>query len=397
MSGAPIPQIIMEPIANSAAVGTSPGDKTAPIPDAPPGSNAVSVQGGYPAITMEAESAGGLPPLGYDENGLWYLVSGHDFFVQCGQLYPYNATLASKIGGYAKGAVVAMSDGSGAWLNSLEGNTGNPDTGATFWSPAFAYGVGQISGSGGTVSVPWSVARFPIISVTGALTSNMTIRFPGTNGQWLIANNTTGSFTLTAASTGGSTVPIPQGGYGSPTGVYSVDTGNMYPSVAPPAPLPLSQSATPNTICERTNTGQGAFTQLIQTNAPANLTIANFLCDNGATSLTRVPIANVLTQLVSQSLSGNGWVKLPGGLYIQWCSISKAANAPATVNFPTAFPTACFAAVLQDATSGNATGPDGWIQHIQSGTLSRTGFNIVVDTFDGASPQITVYCIAVGH
>jgi hypothetical protein len=45
-----------------------------------------------------------------------------------------------------------------------------------------------------------------ILSITGTLTSNVTYTIPsGVGGQWIVANNTTGSYTTTIASLGGGT------------------------------------------------------------------------------------------------------------------------------------------------------------------------------------------------
>ena len=48
MSGAPLPQIILEPIASDAGAGFI----TTPIPDAPTGTNAASMQQGFPPIKV---------------------------------------------------------------------------------------------------------------------------------------------------------------------------------------------------------------------------------------------------------------------------------------------------------------------------------------------------------
>lgn len=47
----------------------------------------------------------------------------------------------------------------------------------------------------------------------------------------------------------------------------------------------------------------------------------------------------------NQSLSGNGYQKLPGGLIVQWGSVLSANVATTTVNYPIAFPNNCFQVV----------------------------------------------------
>lgn len=53
----------------------------------------------------------------------------------------------------------------------------------------------------------------------------------------------------------------------------------------------------------------------------------------------------------AQSFSGNGYVRFPNGLIIQWGSFVQAASWVGTVTFPIAFPNACFSAsiVMQQA------------------------------------------------
>lgn len=46
----------------------------------------------------------------------------------------------------------------------------------------------------------------------------------------------------------------------------------------------------------------------------------------------------------NQSLGGSGYQKLPGGLIIQWGSVTLSANGDVAVTLPIAFTTACFTA-----------------------------------------------------
>lgn len=68
-----------------------------------------------------------------------------------------------------------------------------------------------------------------ILTITGTLSANVTYHIPSNiGGQWIVANNTTGSFTLTIGSAGGgASVVIPTGGrrtvYSDGTNVYNAD------------------------------------------------------------------------------------------------------------------------------------------------------------------------------
>ena len=65
-----------------------------------------------------------------------------------------------------------------------------------------------------------------ILNLTGALTGNINLKFPQATGQWVIANNSTGAFAITAKTTAaaGTSTVLPQG---SAVIVYS-DGTNMF-------------------------------------------------------------------------------------------------------------------------------------------------------------------------
>lgn len=83
----------------------------------------------------------------------------------------------------------------------------------------------------GTTPVVLTTAEYRnlILTITGTLTANVTYHIPsGIGGQWIVANSTTGSFTLTIGSAGGgASVVIPTGGrrtvYSDGTNVYGAD------------------------------------------------------------------------------------------------------------------------------------------------------------------------------
>lgn len=323
MSGAATPQVLLEPIASAAGGGFI----TNPMPDAPTGTNAASIRGGYPAIVMTSILAGGKPPFGQDENGFLFLLSGHSFFAQCGQLYQYSTPLATAITGYKLGAVLGMSDGTGAWLNVVDGNTTNPDAGGAGWVPGYAYGNTAIAGlTGGTVTLTPAQTKYQVIVLQGVLTSNLIVNLPATNQEWLIVNATTGAFTTkvqTVAATG--SVTVPQGGFGSPTQVYGVGDGNVYPRVAPLS-VPIDQAPTPSTLAERDNTGAVLATVFNGNAAPTNPTIANIIVDSGDGNFQKISLANFLIQLQ------------PAAQLIKSGVTGVAVGGANRFNYPTPFP-----------------------------------------------------------
>lgn len=103
----------------------------------PPTANPVTGNAGYdqgfPAINMTAKEAGGIPPFGQDFNGILNDITKILQFTQAGGIPAYSSTLASSVGGYAKGAVVMSSNGSTLWQNTVNGNSSNPDSGGINW------------------------------------------------------------------------------------------------------------------------------------------------------------------------------------------------------------------------------------------------------------------------
>lgn len=343
MSGAPTPQTLLEAIANSAPVGSLPGDKTAPMPETQPVTpNAASIQLGFPAITMENEDAGGKPPLGPDMNGLWFLISSHTLYVECGQLYQYNNALATSIGGYAIGTILGMADGTGTWLNITDGNSTNPDTGGAGWVPMAAYGFANITGlTGGVRNLTAAESKYGVIILNGALTSNLTVNFPQTKQQWLVINRTSGAFTTTAkTAAGGSTGQvIAQGGYAGPFGIYSIGDGNIYPTV-PPLGVAIDQNPTPLTLVERTNAGYVLATYFNQNSGLENPTVGAVFVQNSAADgfLRKISLTNLEAQMLLSGIAGqvtNGQV--PFSVVAQWAA--ALFSSPAFTGVPTA-PTA---------------------------------------------------------
>ncbi|MGP2449011.1 gp53-like domain-containing protein [Pantoea stewartii subsp. indologenes] len=170
---------------------------------------------GFPPITMQPPSAGGLPPNGKDMNGVLYSATQQLQWANAGMGYPFSQDFSTAVSGYPKGATIPNANLSGQWLNLVDGNTNTPDaSGAstTGWVPVANYGVTQLSGlSASSVILSANQAAKDRIILSGTLTSNITITFPAWIKAWQIENNCTGNFTVTCKTSSSVGVIVPNG------------------------------------------------------------------------------------------------------------------------------------------------------------------------------------------
>lgn len=101
---------------------------------------AASLTDGFPPLNFTQIGAGGVPPFGQDFNGILNQITKWDQWVAAGGPIPFDAAFAASIGGYPKGAILSAGTGGTTgqfWLNSIDGNTSNPDTGGANWLAQF--------------------------------------------------------------------------------------------------------------------------------------------------------------------------------------------------------------------------------------------------------------------
>lgn len=411
MTAPAYPPVLREPIAADAAGGNI----TNPMPESPTGTNAASIEQGFPPVTMTSELAGGKPPLGQDMNGFLFLLSSHLVYAQSGLPYLFDTDVATALGGYPIGAIVGMNDGTGIWINEVANNSNAPDgsppgLGGSGWMPLANLGGVVVPGlTGGTVTLNAAQSKKPFIVLQGTLTSNLTVVLPNTPLQWLIINSTSGAFATTVVNVaGGSSVAIPQGGLSSPTGVYTLGSGSVFPTVAPLS-IPISQGPDPSTIAERTNTGWLLATYFNQNSGYENATtIGAVFVENSAADgfLRKVQLASFEAQLLLQNISGalvNAQV--PYGVVQQWAT-TFFANAALT-GVSTAPTAALGAATSQIASTafvnpgsgvtGNGSyrkNPDGSIDQWGSFTFTANG-GTVARSFPIAFPT-AVESVVIG-
>lgn len=325
------PTKVVLPFANAGGRASIPVASQIGITD-----GASSLTDGFPPLTRTPISSGGVPPNGLEMNGILYLLSAGIWWLQAGGSAQWDSTFSTAIGGYPLGAVVQSADKSGWWRSTAENNTTNPDTGGAGWVPHFGYGQAAQSLTNVNVTLTVSQALKPQIVLSGVLSANVNLIFPAGYQSWLVVNNTTGAFNITAKTASGAGVVLGSG----PNMIFG-DGTNIANALA-------------------AYTAYAAFT--------------------GA----------------NQSLAATGFQKWPGGLIDRWGTVSigdaPAGNNTAAVTFATAFPTALLTLSLtvQDQNVANNL-----IVSFKNPTAS--GFTLQYQETSNAVQNATVYYFARGY
>lgn len=166
---------------------------------------------GFPPVTMQPLSAGGIPPSGKDMNGVLYSTTIQQQWQNAGMTYPFSQDFSDAVSGYPKGAIVPSSVYTGQWLNLNEANGTSPEspTGAnTGWVPINNYGVTQITMTSGSIVMSSLQAAKDRIIISGTLTANVNLIFPAWIKSWVVHNNCTGNFTITCRTASGTGVVV---------------------------------------------------------------------------------------------------------------------------------------------------------------------------------------------
>jgi len=180
---------------------------------------AASLTDGFPPLTRTPIAAGGVPPSGLDMNGILYALSAALCWVNAGGGYVYDSSFAndSNVTGYPKGARVLRSDGAGYWLNTIDGNTVDPESvtvnaaQVAGWVPDLTNGVAAVTMTNANVTLTPMQYGKPIIVLSGTLTANLNLIFPNLAGEWTVVNNCTGAFTVTAKTAAGTGTVVTPG------------------------------------------------------------------------------------------------------------------------------------------------------------------------------------------
>lgn len=293
-----------------------------------------SLADGFPPLTFTALSAGGVPPFGADFNGILNEITAIQQWQQAGGFFAYDSAFSTAVGGYPKGAILQSANLTGLWISTAENNTTNPDTGGAGWVSLSFEGSQAVTVTTANVTLTQLQSAYPVIIVSGAKTAARSLIFPDIVGEWIIQNNTTGAYTLTAKTAAGTGVTLTQG---ESTFIYGDGTNIYY-----------------------ANSAQ----------------VSSFNGRTGAVSLNATDVTSALgyvpvdpAQFIEQ-FGPYGYQKLPGGLILQWGPPDATVN-PQTVNFPITFPNACLNIVI---TPYYTPTPVGGYASISS--FSTTGFTM---------------------
>lgn len=112
----------------------------------------------------------------------------------------------------------------------------------------------------------------------------------------------------------------------------------------------------------------------------------------GAAAIGDIDMATLATMLgFASSLADPGYVKLPGGLIIQWGGTgSVPAGGGTTVTFPIAFASAVYRVIISPATAANNTSV------FSVGARNPTLTNFIATNNSGTSGPVLASWIAVG-
>ncbi len=116
------------------AINAAAQNVTATLPDTTTVPGRASLQVGFPPETFQPVAAGGTPPFGQDMNKLFQQLSSWARWQAAGAPIVFDGTFGPLIGGYPKGACITKQDLSNYyWLNTVDNNTSNPETGGAGW------------------------------------------------------------------------------------------------------------------------------------------------------------------------------------------------------------------------------------------------------------------------
>ena len=191
------PDALLQPFASN-------GDKNT-IPLAATGTQAASLDEGFPPITSTSILEGGIPPQRTDFNGLGYLLSSQFFYLQNGGNFTFNQAVSDAIGGYPQGAILNWEDTSTGAVHRVKSlipnNIYNFVTTPSYvdgekWEIVFREIPSQTGNAGKVLSTNGTTLSWEE-NITGAAT---TIKSDDLTASRALISNTSGKVAVSAAT-----------------------------------------------------------------------------------------------------------------------------------------------------------------------------------------------------
>lgn len=334
------------------------------LPTTPAGDNTASYDQGFPPITMTLKSAGGLPPKGQDMNQILYELSSLARWASAGALNTFDSSFSTAIGGYPSYALILSDDGNTIYVNTVNGNTTNPNTGGSGWKTLTAYlRLAAFISSPSTDQSAFTQVNSP---------DNGKFMFIANNGLWGVQLSD------------GTSVPLPIsfGGTGANSASQALDNFGIGPIA--------SSTDIANGTAKKLVDAQGLI-GAIASDADIQNEVARKFVDaygliNAITTMQDVQdgalrkFVNALTlknYLPAKPLNGNGYIRIPdipGGTIIQWGQFNgTVVEGSKVVTLPTPFPNSCRIAIAIPLNSAADSTCDVFAQ-LQSATTSTVTF-----------------------
>lgn len=122
------PELIPQPFANNGNKNTIQNVRQVGQPE-----QDATWSEGFPPVTMQPLTSGGLPPNGEDVNGALYTTTQAIVHMQKGGGYYFDVDYATDIEGYSIGAVLRSNDNTKAFISTINGNLNNPNSNMAGW------------------------------------------------------------------------------------------------------------------------------------------------------------------------------------------------------------------------------------------------------------------------
>lgn len=357
------PPTLVKPFANEGDKNTIPTDAT--------GTQAASLEEGFPVITATPINEGGIPPKREDFNGLGFLTTSQYFYLQNGGRFTFNSTVSAAINGYPEGAVLQYTNpntGQSYEVTSLiPNNTYNFVTNPEYidglkWRKSFSEDLTNYV----TTNTRQDITNLKNFSNDGSLSNNAQVELTAEN---IDVSNAPASSKYSGL--------IIRDVNGTRIGKLEVE---QYSSGAIGIRIAATNNGTHGIIGV-----QVATNGTVSTSAPTPAS-----SDNTTKMATTAFVKSVLSSsgsgLATISKSGDGYCKFTNGLIIQW---GRHANSgTATITLPTAFTSTNYRVSV--TTEGTNT------QIYQVITNTRTTTTFKTQAMGGANSQ-SYNWIAIGY